>query len=417
MMTAIGICIFTISVIVSGIQAVMGWKLTKALRQPAQPMLSDEECPPVVAVLCLRGTDPFLPTMLRRLFALDYPSYRVRVVVDSANDPARLVVENAIRMAGVQNVDVLVLDRRDLHCAARSSSILKGTANLPDDCRIVAMFDGDVVLHPSCLRELVTSLVRQGAKAATGIRWFAPQSPTIGSIARLQWSLACSMMMYDLRLPWGGCLAMLREVIEDPELRDRISRSFGDDMLLGSMLDRRGDKLAFVTQSTIVNREVTSLKGLLNFLTRHMLYVRLNHHRWKWILGFGTLLIGLTSVVCPLGLLHATLRPWCLAGLVCLLVSLIGSAVFTGRAARAKVAERGEQLIPMTPFVVLLMLAAMPVTQLLTLLANMAACTTRQTTWRGLTYRFGKDPAVTLIGEVPVAQIQTYNSFAPDNST
>lgn len=411
-MTILGICILIVCVALAAIQVVLGARLASLFRQPAPPLLTDEECPEVVALLCLRGTDPFLPTMLQRLFAQDYPTYRVRVVIDSADDPARQVVEEVIRRSEARHVDLLVLEHHDRHCAARNSSILKGIDNLPESGRIVAMFDGDVVLHPSCLRELVSSLVREEAQAATGIRWFAPKRANLGSIVRLQWSLACSMVMYTMRLPWAGCLAISKEVVTDPEYRARVAVTFGDDMLLGSVLQRRGQKLVFVPQATIVNRETTSLRSLFNFLTRHMLYVRLSHHRWTWILGYGSLIVVMMLFVCPLGLLHPVLRPWCIAGLACLMVFSMVPMARAGQAARNAVARRSEQLIPMTPSVIVMMLAAMPVMQIFTLLANVSACLTRQITWRGLTYRFGRDPKVTLVREIPVTQVQQHNIAA-----
>ena len=61
----------------------------RLLRRRAPALLSDEEAPPGLVLLCLRGGDPFLAQSLRSLFAQDYPDYRVRIVLDSASDSAR----------------------------------------------------------------------------------------------------------------------------------------------------------------------------------------------------------------------------------------------------------------------------------------------------------------------------------------
>lgn len=416
-MTVLGVCMLVASAILAVIQATMSFRLVGLFRQPPPQLLTDEECPGVLAVLCLRGTDPFLPNTLRRLFAQDYPRYTVRVVIDSADDPAKEVVEEAIRLSDATHVEVVVLERRDEHCAAKNSSILQATRDLPEEYSFVATFDGDAMLHPSCLRELVTPLVREGAQVSNGFRWFAPPTPTVGSIARLEWNLGCVTMMHSMGLPWGGCLAMSRAVAVDPELRAIYARSFGEDMALGSYLKKRGARLAFVTPSVIVNREDISLKGLLNFLSRQMIMVRLNHHQWGWVLGFSTLMFIFICVVCPLGLFHPATRPWSIASLALLVIVLIVTMGAVGKSARNVVAKRGEDLVKMSPRTIAYMLLTLPVTQLLSLIANVRACFSKQMTWRGLTYRFANDPPVKLIREVRVTQLgREYNTLAREKA-
>lgn len=417
MMLIIGICVLSMSVIVAVIQGAMSWKLVQSFRRHSPPLLTDFECPHVVAVLCLRGTDPFLPKMLHGLFRQDYPRYQVRIVVDSEHDSARIVVEDAIRETNARHVDVLFLNRRDRHCAAKNSSLLLGTANLPDRCSIVATFDGDAVLHPSCLRELVTPIVRKQAKVVSGVRWYAPTSPTLGAIARLEWNFGCSAITHAMGLPWGGCLAMCRELIEDTQLRGLYSQAFGEDMLLGSFLQCRGEKVLFAPEATVVNREDISLKGLLNFLTRQNLVVRMHHHQWWKVIGFGLAVTVLTGVVCPLGMLVPVLFPWCLASLTLICVTLTVSMAVQGKAVRTRVERRGETLIAMSPRVVATMLCALPITQWITLLANLNAWIGRPVTWRGLTYKFGRDPRVTLVREVPTTQLgQEYTAVTRDKA-
>jgi cellulose synthase/poly-beta-1,6-N-acetylglucosamine synthase-like glycosyltransferase len=416
-MSLLGICLVATCAIVAGIQAGMSWRLRQAFLRPAQPLLTDFECPHVIAVLCLRGTDPFLPTMLRGLLEQDYPRYRVRVVVDSANDPVRQVVEEAILATGARHVEVLVLTRRDRHCAAKNSSLLLGTENLAANCSVVATFDGDAVLHPSCLRELVTPLVRGEAKVISGVRWYAPRVATVGAIARLEWNLGCAAITHAMGLPWGGCLAMSRDIICDPELRQLYSQAFAEDMLLGSYMQRRREKVRFAPLATIVNREDVSVTSLLNFITRQNLVVRMSHHQWWKVIGFGSVLTALTGVICPLGMLVPTLFPWCLAGLILICGVIIVSMALQGRAVRALVERRGETLVNMSPRVILTMLCVLPVTQIITLLANIHALIARPVTWRGLTYQFGRDARVTLIREVPVVHLgHEYNTVVRDKA-
>ncbi len=96
---------------------------------------------------------------------------------------------------------------------------------------------------------------------------------------------------------------------------------------------------------------------------------------------------------------------------------MIVSMALQGRAVRSKVEQRGEPLVVMTPRVILTMLCTLPLTQSITLLANIHALIARPVTWRGLTYKFGRNPKVTLVHEVPVANLgHEYNAVVLDKA-
>jgi cellulose synthase/poly-beta-1,6-N-acetylglucosamine synthase-like glycosyltransferase len=63
-------------------------------------------------VLPLRGADPSLEACLKGLFAQDYPAYQVRIVIDSADDPAQTLVARALAEAGPRAAAVHVETRR-----------------------------------------------------------------------------------------------------------------------------------------------------------------------------------------------------------------------------------------------------------------------------------------------------------------
>ena len=111
-MTVSGGSRLAFSLVMDTVQFIVDLQLIADLRRPPSPLLSDENCPAVLSVMCLRGMDPFLGESLRRLFAQDYPNDRVRVVIDSSQEPALPLVEAAIRETGAEYVDLLVLGRR-----------------------------------------------------------------------------------------------------------------------------------------------------------------------------------------------------------------------------------------------------------------------------------------------------------------
>src|SRR5690606_22940746 len=181
----------TLCAVIAAVQVLLGLRLLRAFRSGSPPRLEDAECPPVLVVMCLRGTDPFLSRSLRELFRQDYPNYRVRIVLDSESDPAGGLVEEVRRELGAGHVEIISLTSRDRFCSAKMSALLRGTSDLPVQIEFVATFDGDCVLHRSCLRELIAPLVREDATVTTGNRWYVPETLSLAAVARMQWNFAC----------------------------------------------------------------------------------------------------------------------------------------------------------------------------------------------------------------------------------
>src|SRR4051794_8202980 len=72
-------------------------------RRPREPPPAGPDAPRVAVLLPLRGADPFLTTCLAGLLDQDYPRYCVRIVVDSADDPAWAMVRSAVAAARAKN--------------------------------------------------------------------------------------------------------------------------------------------------------------------------------------------------------------------------------------------------------------------------------------------------------------------------
>ncbi|MEZ6064248.1 MAG: glycosyltransferase family 2 protein [Planctomycetaceae bacterium] len=120
------------------VQVLLGWYINRYLRRPAPQPLADDECPPALVLLCLRGGDPFLDHTLSGLVRQDYPNYRIRIVVDSAEDQAHYYIEQSLGCPPPANVEVLTLEERFSTCTYKLSGILRGTTDLPEDVAFVA---------------------------------------------------------------------------------------------------------------------------------------------------------------------------------------------------------------------------------------------------------------------------------------
>ena len=96
--------------------------------------------------------------------------------------------------------------------------------------------------------------------------------------------------MYLYEIPWGGSLALRREVIDKAGLVEHWSRGFCEDTMLTRILHREGYQIARPVELVVVNDESTTLSGALRWIQRQLLTVRLHHPRWAliWLHGLAT---------------------------------------------------------------------------------------------------------------------------------
>ncbi len=356
------------------------------------PLLTDDEAPHALVVLCLRGGDPFLHRTLERLASQDYPRYRVRIMLDSPRDDAAEYVQSALGTPLPERFEVRTLTERRSTCTYKMSAILEATRELPPEVEVIALLDGDSVLHRSWLRELATPLVRGAASVVTGNRWYVPERASLANFVRFWWSAFALPMMYVLKLPWGGGMAMRPQLIQNEQLRERIGRAFSEDTTIGQFAVEQGGRVAFQRRLLVNNGEDVSLLAFFNFDTRQLLAVRMQHRSWRWMGVYGLLY----SVLVVYGFLRGVwdFEPWLIDMFRGLVVMLIAMGFAQDWAVRRILRQRGESLPWWTPWRLVLSLVAILLLPLLHVLAVSRAYLARSIVWRGVQYRLGSEPPV-----------------------
>lgn len=257
----------------------------------AQPFdASNSYCPPATVILCLRGNDPILPQCLENLLTQDYPDYELRIVVDSIDDPAWPVVNETIANYPNVNVTVIPHTERLMTCSRKVSSILQAVASIPDDREVVVQIDADTNAHPTCLRELIAPMADDSVGVTTGNRWYAPIQSNLGSLVRMNWNATVAPWMYNLGLPWGGCVAIRTTLLKHPKLMKRLSRAFTEDLTLGVFAQQQGKRVELVPSLIIANTETSSWNGMLGFVERQYMTVRTCNPRWPIVLAYANML-------------------------------------------------------------------------------------------------------------------------------
>jgi cellulose synthase/poly-beta-1,6-N-acetylglucosamine synthase-like glycosyltransferase len=357
----------------------------------AVELISDREAPRAVVMLCLRGTDPFLERCLLGVLRQDYPSYQVRIVVDSPDDPAHHVIAKVLRETQADNVRVENLLHKSTICSLKCSSIRQVLDSLEPEFEIVAQLDADTIVHPTWLRELAAALQPDDVGLATGNRWYMPANPSLGSCVRYVWNVGAVVQMHWHNFAWGGCFAIKRRVLDESNLLKRWGRAFCDDTVLIVPVRKLGLRLAFVPNLMMINRENISLGSFYRWVCRQMVNVRLYHPAWPAVVTHG--LFSATIPLAALVLLVAALLQSdfasagvILTGLWIYGFSLLISLIAMVKKMRTIATRRGEPSRWISGWRILYLAAALPITQAVHTSAIIAGGLAKSTSWRGIRY-------------------------------
>ena len=378
-----------------------GWFALRVRRLGQQRSRWPEEpaggWPVAEVVLCLRGADPSLAGALAALAHQRYPGpWRLQLVVDSQADPAWAVAEaslaalEASSQASWRAAVLRPLERRPQRGSLKSASLRQAFAHLHPATTLVALVDADAIVSPHWLTDLAQACSQPGVGAVSGNRWYQPQAGSLAAQVRAGWNGGALVLMTLLGIPWGGSLAVRRQVIDAGAWSERLISSLCEDTSLVQPLRQLGWRYAFRPELIALDQDDSmALSDLAPWIGRQLLTARLHHPAWPLVAlhGGGSALLLLAAAAWLLlghsGLLAAALALYEL-GCMGLLLGIEATAV------RA-LAKPGDEAIP-RPLAPLgrrawQWLKHLPVTQLIYALAFWHACWDRRVEWRGVTYR------------------------------
>jgi cellulose synthase/poly-beta-1,6-N-acetylglucosamine synthase-like glycosyltransferase len=375
------------------IQAILVAWYVFALTSHRKQVASDEDCPQVTVLLCVRGTDPTLETCLRALLALDYPreKFRLRVMIDHASDSGGQFVRRLL--ADVTSIDaqVVVFDQPKQTCSLKCSALIAGVQLTDETDELIVLVDADTNVYASWLREIAAGFQSEKVGAVTGLRWYVPTSLQLGTMMRFLWNTAAIVQMFCYRIAWGGTLAIRRRVIMQSGLLDRWQRALCEDTMIAGALSEHGFVLRIVPSLVMISREDTSITGFVGWLKRQLLTLRLHNRAWGLVLAhaisissvfFGSLIfvvgLAMTGHLYEASVLGLGVLAYQLANLVMLASIEWGT--------RIAAAERNVQMQWVSLSRLWVFLQALFGTQLFYLYAAIAAHFARRISWRGIEY-------------------------------
>ncbi|MBK8576224.1 MAG: glycosyltransferase [Elusimicrobia bacterium] len=274
----------------------------------------------VAVILPCKGIDPGFRDNLRAFFDQDYPSLELVFSVATADDPAcpeidAAIEENAGRVkayrivAGIENVR-----------AQKITNLLRAVEFVGKSADILVFADSDLRPDSGFVRRLVAPLVYSQVGATTGYQWYAPPTPTLGSMLRSVWNAGALTFIADSRRNFcsGAATALRRGVFERAHIAQAWDRTLSDDLTLTLEVRALGMETMFVPSCVCVTHESSTLAQTVEYTNRQSVISRVYMPSLWWSAAIGHsigcffMLVGLTNLLM-----------WCVHGGA---ASLLGSA-------------------------------------------------------------------------------------------
>ena len=370
----------------------VGLLLRQRRQWPAEP---EGGWPEAEVVLCLRGADASLAPALAALAHQTYPGrWRLQLVVDSQADPAWALAQSTLAaleaQASWQAAQMATLAQRPQRGSLKSASLRQAFAHLHPATALVALVDADAIVSPDWLTDLARACSQPGIGAVSGNRWYQPQGPSLAGRVRAGWNGGALVLMTLLAIPWGGSLAVRRQVIDGGAWSERLLTSLCEDTSLIQPLRQLGWRYAFRPELIALDQDDSMpLAELAPWIGRQLLTARLHHPAWPLVAlhGVGSaLVLGAVCVLLLVGRSPALAGALGLYELGCMGLLLWIEATALAALAKPEYEARRRPGAPLWRRA-WGWLRDLPATQLIYAVAVWHACWDRQVSWRGVTYR------------------------------
>jgi cellulose synthase/poly-beta-1,6-N-acetylglucosamine synthase-like glycosyltransferase len=348
-----------------------------------------------------RGLEYGLRENITALFTQDYPRYEIVFVTDQADDPAVYLIE-AVRR---EWADAWHAVTRQIVAGPATESGQKvhnlGAAVVKVDPRseVLVFVDTDARPRPDWLRRLVAPLHDERVGAATGYRWFIPDSGGFAAQLRSVWNASIASALgerEDKNFCWGGSTAILKTTFDKLQILERWRGTVSDDFTMTRVLQEAKLPIHFVPACLVASFGRCTATELLEFTNRQLKITRVYAaHLWKPLLIgsalFCSVFFGGLIIVIARAFMHL---PYLVPLVVVFLIYLLGAvkAYIRVKAVATVLPDFQTRLWRSLPAHLLLW----PLAAGFYLFNAVAAAFSRRITWRGITYEL-KSPTEAVI--------------------
>lgn len=362
--------IFWNLLLLSLFHAIIAITLAVLLKRSKRSIPDDQDLPPVMVILCLKGDVSYGLNCLRGLLNLNYPRYGVQVIADHPTSTAWQMLSDVLRDPSEIPVSINSLDIwHTTHFSFECSALIQTISHLKQDYKVVAMIDAGLIPHRDWLKELVSPLVDSSIGVTTGYRWYRPSNGQWSSLLRYAWNGFMVVQMCISRVPWEGSFALKIQHIYQINLVDNWRKTATPDIFLGTLLQEQGLCVS-VVPSLLMTRHINlDILEFVDWIKQRLLLLRVYHPLWLLLAAQGvfvTFTLSRASITLLSNLLTGqwSVSNWIIGGLMVYLGAVTLLIGVLERQAQVSARQRGELLndLPIVFFAKILIV--IPIAQL-----------------------------------------------------
>jgi ceramide glucosyltransferase len=231
--------------------------------------------PNLSVVVPVTGADSTLVPGVKSLLSLEYPDYQVVFAMRNSKDPAAPVIRDLIRGHAKAGY-VFAGDAQT--CSQKNHNLLAGIRKTNEATEILVFCDAGHVAPSHWLKALVEPIARGDAMVTTAYHRIIPENlglPTLGkSFTVLMVSLL--QVIGPLTQPWGGAMAIQRDLFEKLDVEELWGRHVVDDVCLARRLARDRIRTVAVPEANLETPLVReTMINWHRWLVRQLQYLRL----------------------------------------------------------------------------------------------------------------------------------------------
>ncbi len=257
--------------------------------------------PPAVVFVPFKGIDVDAVANLHGLFQLDYPDYRLLLIVECDTDPAHTFLTEELAKYPTAPAELVIAGQADPHTGQKVHNLLAGLRHLdasragaaPPADEVWVFADSDAVPNPQWLRNLVLPLMRRESIAVTtGYRWMVPARGPRGRFklggqlaSVINSGIATFAAHRYFTFAWGGSMAMLAETAQRGGLTEHWTGALSDDFQVTRMARELDQRIYFLPECIVESPVDMTVGDLAEFARRQYLITR-THEPWFFLKGW-----------------------------------------------------------------------------------------------------------------------------------
>lgn len=366
--------------------------------------------PRFVVFIPVRGFDATLLAAIRSVLAVDYPAFSVRVLFDSREDAAWEPVQAELDRLRDPRIAVQLIERRRETCSLLCSNLVAAIEELDDAPELIAICAADMVVPPHWLRAMAEAMADPAAGATLGNRWYVPPTASAGGLARWMWNAGAVVMMRWCRIPWSGGMAVRLSELREHGLLDRWATALVEDVSVAAHFARTPERLHFVPELIVLDRENIGLASAFYFIRRQLLWTWLYSPSWLLVASnaIGGALVTFAPLFLALFALTAGAFATTAVSLLVFLLYVIAMASLLRLVESTISHGQSEKIPPFAGLPLVAILVGVPLTQAVYLAAFCAAALSRSVEWRGIRYAIDGSWKIRMLG---------YRPYTPDRES